>query len=280
MSIDLHAHSTASDGTDTPAQLVRQARAAGLTALALTDHDTTAGWDEAMDEARAQGLLLVPGVELSCRVRGLSVHVLGYLHDPTHPGLAGRLAEIRVDRENRARRMVGLLAIDFPITWEDVLAHVQPGAVIGRPHIADALVTLGVVPTRDDAFSGLLAQRSRYNLPHDSLPASEAVRLVREAGGVPVLAHPLAPRRGRALSERAITRMAAAGLAGLEVDHPEHGPSERRRVGDLARSLGLLSTGASDYHGSGKPQRLGQCTTAPEVLEKILAAGKGTAAVR
>ncbi len=280
MRIDLHTHSTASDGTDSPAEVVAVARAAGLDVVALTDHDTTSGWAEATEAARATGVVLIPGVELSCQWQGIGVHLLSYLHDPDHPGLLAELSRTRTDRVTRARRMVRRIAADYPLTWQDVVAATPEGATVGRPHIADALVARGHVGDRDEAFATLLHSRAAYYVRHYSPDPIAAVALVRDAGGVPVMAHPRAARRGRVVPEEVIAAMAGAGLAGLEVDHRDHLPGEREQLRDLARRLGLFVTGASDYHGSGKVNRIGENLSTPETLERIEQAGRGTATVR
>jgi 3',5'-nucleoside bisphosphate phosphatase len=270
--IDLHAHSSASDGTDSPAGLVAEAARAGLDVVALTDHDTFAGWDEALAAADVAGIRVLPGVEMSCALDGISLHVLGYLPDPTHQPLVEELARTRDDRIPRAREIVRRLAADgYPVTWEGVLAQVGSDGTVGRPHVADALVTAGVVASRDEAFAGLLHDRSRYYVRHYAADPLRAIRLVREAGGVSVFAHPAASSRGRTVPDDAIEAMANAGLVGLEVDHPDHDAAARTHLRGLAAEVGLLATGSSDYHGAGKAARLGQETTTPEVYEALLA---------
>ena len=270
---DLHAHSNASDGTDSPADLVRAASAAGLAVVALTDHDTTRGWAAAEAElATIDGLRLVRGAEISCVWDGISLHLLAYLFDPAHEPLAEEMAMALDDRVPRAKAIVAKLAdAGYPITWELVLAQLQDGATVGRPHIADTLVALEVVPDRSAAFDTLLHDGSDFFVGHYYVDAVRAVQLVREAGGVPVFAHPAAAKRGVTVGEDAISAMAAAGLGGLEVDHRDNPPEARTRLRALAGELGLLVTGASDYHGSGKENQLGENTTAPEVLDEILA---------
>lgn len=270
MVIDLHTHSHRSDGTDSPAQLVAAGAAAGLDVMALCDHDTTSGWEEAA-AALPPGLALVRGIEISCTVGGISVHLLAYLPDLAHAGLAEQLRLVREGRLPRLQRMVARMAADaIPVTWEQVEAGLTDGATAGRPHIADALVHAGVVPHRDDAFSGILASSGPYYEPHYAIPAVNAVRLVRAAGGVPVVAHPAASDRGRTVSAETLRELAASGLAGLEVDHRDNPPAAREWLRALADELGLFVTGASDYHGSGKRNRLGENTTSPDVLQAIL----------
>ncbi|HET6966833.1 MAG TPA: PHP domain-containing protein [Ornithinibacter sp.] len=281
LAIDLHTHSTASDGTETPAVVIAQAVAAGLDVVALTDHDTTLGWAEAGATARGLGIVLVPGIEVSCSRRWQSIHLLAYLPDPRHPALVGELARARSSRDTRLDRMVAKMAADgIPVTLEAVRAEVEQGATAGRPHIADALVTAGVVAHRDEAFARWLGNDSPYYVAHYAPDPVHAVGVVRAAGGVPVIAHPWSGTRGRVVSDALVEEMAAAGLAGIEVHHRDHDADAVRHLGELARSLDLLATGSSDYHGEGKLNRLGEHTTAPEVLEAIESLATGTAAVR
>ena len=269
MRIDLHAHSTASDGTQSPAEVVAAARDAGLDVVALTDHDTTSGWDEAQRAARELGVGLVRGTEVSARSRGTSIHLLSYLQDPTHPALADELARVRDARVSRARQMVARIGKDLPVTWEDVLEQATGDVVVGRPHIADALVARGLVADRDEAFARLLRADGRYHVPHYAPDGVTAVRAIRAAGGVPVFAHPGADARGRIVPDAVFDELAAAGLAGVEVHHRDHGPHQVERLGAIARRLGLLVTGSSDYHGDGKANRLGENLTDPAVLAAI-----------
>ena len=279
MIIDLHTHSTASDGTETPAELVRSAAAAGLEVVALTDHDTTRGWAEAA-EAAPSGLTLLPGAEISCVHDGVSLHLLAYLFDPGHVELAEEMAAALDDRVPRAKAIVAKLADGgYPITWEALLEQVPDGATVGRPHIADTLVALGVVTDRTEAFDTLLHDGSEFFVGHYYVDALRAIGLVREAGGVPVFAHPAAVKRGTTVTDDGIRAMAAAGLAGLEVDHRDNPPEARSHLRGIAADLGLLVTGASDYHGTGKPNRLGENTTDPAVLEQLLASATGAAVV-
>jgi predicted metal-dependent phosphoesterase TrpH len=278
--IDLHTHSTASDGTQSPAEVVSSAADAGLDVLALTDHDTTAGWDEAADAAKQIGIALVRGMEISCQHENISIHLLCYLQDPAAPGLLKEVNRSRESRETRAQRIVDLLACDLPLHWDDVLEQTTPGATIGRPHIADALVAKGIVPSRDVAFADYLYAGSPYYASHYAPDPVRAVRLVREAGGVAVMAHPFASQRGRVVEDAVIEAMAAAGLAGLEVHHRDHDGAEIRHGLDLAASLGLMVTGSSDYHGVGKSNQLGENTTDPVVLEQIEALATGLDVLR
>ncbi|MDD1476970.1 PHP domain-containing protein [Arthrobacter sp. H16F315] len=281
MRIDLHAHSNVSDGTQAPAAVMASAAEAGLDVVALTDHDSTGGWAEAGAAALAYGVALVPGMEISCRTpEGISVHLLCYLHDPAHAGLLEEITKAKDARFTRAERMVSLLAEDYPLSWDDVIHHVAPGATMGRPHIADALVAAGVVADRTEAFESILTSRSRYFVQHYAPDPAAAVELVRDAGGVPVFAHPVASARGRIVGERVYREMIDAGLAGLEIDHRDNPEEGRAFLRKLADRHGLLVTGSSDYHGSGKPNRLGENLTAPEVLARIEEQGTGTPVVR
>lgn len=269
MRIDLHTHSSASDGTQSPAQVVGSGAEAGLDVLALTDHDTTSGWAEAAAAARHHGIGLVRGIEISCQHEGISIHLLGYLQDPSAPALLAELERSRTSRQGRARRIVELLSRDVPLRWDDVAAQIHPGATIGRPHIADAMVAKGIVASRGAAFATYLAGGSPYYVSHYAPDPVAAVRLVRQAGGVAVMAHPFASVRGRVVSDEVIAAMAAAGMAGLEVHHRDHRPDQVRHGLDLAGALGLFVTGSSDYHGAGKANQLAENCTDPAVLEQI-----------
>ncbi|MEV4683428.1 PHP domain-containing protein [Streptomyces kurssanovii] len=269
MRIDLHTHSTASDGTDTPAELVRNAAAAGLDVVALTDHDTTRGHAEAAAAVPA-GVTLVTGAELSCRLDGIGLHMLAYLFDPEEPDLLRERELVRDDRVPRARAMVGKLQdLGVPVEWEQV-ARIAGDGSVGRPHIAEALVELGVVPSVSDAFTPQwLADGGRAYVEKHELDPFTAIRLVKAAGGVTVFAHPLAVKRGRVVPEAAVAELAACGLDGIEVDHMDHDEETRARLRGLAQDLGLLTTGSSDYHGSRKTCRLGEYTTDPEIYGEI-----------
>ncbi|MER8094641.1 PHP domain-containing protein [Streptomyces goshikiensis] len=272
MRIDLHAHSTASDGTDSPAELVRNAAAAGLDVVALTDHDTVGGYAEAIAalDGIPAGLTLVTGAELSCRLDGIGLHMLAYLFDPDEPELARERELVRDDRVPRARAMVAKLRdLGVDITWERV-ARIAGDGSVGRPHIATALVELGVVRTVSDAFTpAWLADGGRAYAEKHELDPFDAIRLVKAAGGVTVFAHPAAVKRGRCVPEAALGALAAAGLDGIEVDHMDHDTDARARLRGLAGDLGLLTTGSSDYHGSRKTCRLGEYTTDPEIYGEI-----------
>ncbi|MFI1679582.1 PHP domain-containing protein [Streptomyces sp. NPDC020607] len=272
MRIDLHTHSTASDGTDTPAELVRNAAAAGLDVVALTDHDTTRGYAEAKKALSelSTGLTLVTGAELSFKLNGMGLHMLAYLFDPEEPELARECELVRDDRVPRAKAMIEKLqGLGVPVTWEQV-ARIAGDGSVGRPHIAEALVDLGVVPTVSDAFTAeWLADGGRAFADKHELDPFDAIRLVKAAGGVTVLAHPGAIKRGKIVPESVMADLAAAGLDGIEVDHMDHTPETRTRLRALAGDLGLLVTGSSDYHGSRKTCVLGEFTTDPEIYGEI-----------
>ena len=273
--IDLHTHSSVSDGTETPAQLIRAARVAGLGTVALTDHDSTAGWAEATQATLGTGLTLIPGMEFSTRISFASVHLLAYLFDPTDAALVAETARIRQARLVRAEQMVDRIGEDYALSWDDVLAQSTDGGTIGRPHIADALVARGHALTRSEAFAGILHWKAGYYQPHYAPDPLTAVKMVRAAGGVPVVAHPATRSVADVVPEERLARLADAGLFGLELDHRENKPDAVAKLRELAAKYGLEITGSSDYHGEGKPNRLGENTTAPEVLEKIIEQATG-----
>lgn len=268
--IDLHTHSSVSDGTESPAELIRSAAGAGLGTVALTDHDSTGGWTDAAATASEVGLTFIPGMELSTRYGWKSVHMLAYLFDPADEPLTAELQRIRDARLSRAETMVAKLGADYDLSWDDVLQHTAPGATVGRPHIADALVARGVVPDRSAAFETLLHPRGGYYEPIYAPTPLDGVRLIRAAGGVPVLAHPATRGRDGIIQDVYLQRLVDSGLAGLELDHRENTEDGKAALRQLAERYGLILTGSSDYHGDGKPNRLGENTTSPESLERIL----------
>ena len=278
MLIDLHTHSTASDGTTPPEVLVQEACTAGLDVVAITDHDTTAGWAAAA-QALPPGLSLVRGAEISCVRDGISLHLLAYLFDPEDAALAATLQEMRVSRVGRAERMAKLLEADGTgVTW----ARVQElaGGTVGRPHVAQALVEQGHVATVNDAFTPeWIGTDGRYYVAKMELEVCDAVRLVVAAGGVPVFAHPSASKRGPTVGDDVIVEMAGAGLAGLEVDHVDHDEDATAHLRGLAGELGLLATGSSDFHGTNKTVQLAAHTTAPEQYERLVGAARSTTQV-
>ena len=268
--IDLHTHSTVSDGTDHPAALVEAAHRAGVDVLAITDHDTTGGWAEAA-AALPPGMRLVRGAEFSCvsptgrDERPVSVHLLGYLFDPEHPAIVAEQARLRDERVQRLERITERMAADgYPVDVESVFALGPEGTSAGRPHLARGRVAAGVVDSVDEAFASLLHNGSPYYVPRADTPVEHAIGMVAAAGGVTVFAHPLARRRGRVVEPSVIVDLAAIGLAGVEVDHPNHDPDDRALLRDLAAEHGLVATGSSDYHGTNKTTPIAAETTAVE----------------
>ena len=274
MRIDLHTHSTRSDGTDAPGDLVRAAAAAGLDVVALTDHDNADGWEEAAEAATAAGIVLVPGMEVSCKHRGQGVHLLAYWPDPRHPDLVRLLDEVVRGRSDRMPRMVERLRdLGHEITVDDVLAQAAGATSVGRPHIADALVAKGIVADRDEAFERFLRTGGPAYVDRPAAPLEEAIRVVAEAGGVTVVAHPWGRESAGVMQADDLALLQAAGLTGIEVDHQDHSPEQRAALRDLARELGLVVTGSSDYHGTGKVDHdLGCHTTDPAEYERLRAA--------
>jgi predicted metal-dependent phosphoesterase TrpH len=286
MRADLHVHSSASDGTDPPAEVMRRAALAGLDVVALTDHDTVAGHAEARAAAGPlyPPLALLPGMELSCRLDGRSLHMLAYVFDPDQPDLAAELTRIRDDRVLRARAMVDRLAgLGVDVSWEQVAA-IAGQAVVGRPHIARAMADSGAIATPREAFTrDWIADGGRAYVGRYALDPVRAIGLVREAGGVTVLAHPRAGSEGgreggRGVTNEQITGLAAVGLAGLEVFHPDQSDAERARLIALAHDLGLAATGGSDDHGSLTGYRLGCETTSEEAYQDLLSRVPGNPA--
>jgi len=266
--IDLHTHSVVSDGTQTPTELVHAARDAGLDVLALTDHDTAAGWDEAAEAAEDAGLELVRGMEISTQHHGQGVHLLAYLPDPTHAGLRAELDRIVGGRGARAPAMIAALnKIDIAITLEDIVADVP-----GRPHVADALVRRKVVQTRDEAFEKYLNPGRPAYVDRYAVSLTAMIGIIAEAGGVTVIAHPWGRGRKGALPASELAQLASAGLAGIEVDHQDHkDPDVRDELRAIAHDLDLVATGSSDHHGLGKSNHGLGCNTTPvEQYERLL----------
>jgi hypothetical protein len=258
-----------SDGTTTPADNAARASAAGLHGLAFTDHDTTAGWDEARAACRREGLEFVPGVELSTELAGRGVHLLGYWADPEHPGLAAELQRLRRARAVRATRILrrlGDLGVELP---ERRVHEHAAGAPIGRPHIAAALVDAGVVDDLQAAFDQFLADGAPAYVPKHAVAPADGVRLIRAAGGAAVLAHPGVSGRDAPVDEGLVDELVAVGLAGIEVDHPGHEPDTATRWRAVAAERGLVATGGSDYHGTHKTVTIGEASTPRPALERL-----------
>jgi predicted metal-dependent phosphoesterase TrpH len=268
--IDLHTHTTASDGTDTPFVLVKKALAAGLTTLGITDHDSTAGWNEAVSALQPQ-IQLALGAEVSCLTTdGISVHMLGLLFDGENAKMQEMLSDSRDTRLPRMRKMVALLQADgFDISLDDVFEAAPGQATIGRPHLADALVAKKIVASRDEAFKDLLHNESKYYVTHAAPTPADAISTIKSAGGVAVIAHPFASRRGQILTAETFQELVAAGLDGIEVHHRDQNESEQSVLISIARELKLVITGASDYHGTGKLNSLAENTTHPAEWEAL-----------
>jgi len=268
--IDLHTHSNFSDGTDSPAELINKALAAGVTTIALTDHDSIAGIEIAQSALRS-GIALVPGAEISCQTDdGISVHMLGLLFDLTDSELLATMEKTRENRHGRMQRIIERInEAGIEISMQDVLAELSDGATLGRPHLADALIKKGVVKSRDEAFAEMLHNKSKYYVAHYSPKPVEAIKLIKAAGGVSVIAHPMASHRGRTISVETFGDLIDAGLDGIEVDHRDHSPDEKSALIKLANENNLIMTGASDYHGNGKLNQLGEFTTNSAQWERL-----------
>lgn len=275
MRIDLHTHSNRSDGTDTPAELIRSAaEVARLDVVALTDHDATTGWDEAQAEADRVGIRLVKGIEISTVFRGESVHLLGYEFDPHDTALVDELARVLGGRDARLPLMLERLAEHgIDITIDDVVAQSGDAAASGRPHVADAMVAKGYITHRDEAFDGWLNTGGKAYVDRYSAPLETAIELVTAAGGRTVIAHPWSRGSRHVIDREALTGLNAAGLDGIEVDHNDHDQQARAELRAIAVDLDLVMTGSSDYHGTGKTEafRLGANLTAPDQLDRLLA---------
>ena len=270
MKIDLHTHSTYSDGTDKPSELINKALAAGISIIGLTDHDSVSGWQEATKALRS-GISLVPGAEISCQTTdGISVHILGLLFDANNTELMNTLEKTRENRQGRREEIIARInEAGIDITMNDVLEQLSDGATLGRPHLADALVKKGVVTSRDEAFTQMLHNNSKYYVSHYSPTPEAAIALIKAAGGVSVIAHPMASHRGRTISLETFGSLIDSGLDGIEVDHRDHSPDEKKQLISLASESNLVMTGASDYHGNGKLNSLGEYTTNPDQWERL-----------
>jgi predicted metal-dependent phosphoesterase TrpH len=273
---DLHLHSNHSDGTEAPAEVMRQAHAYGVRTAALTDHDRTTGWDEAAAAAAGLGMTFIPGMELSAKHEWRSVHVLGYLFDPTDPALVAETERIRGDRIGRAERIVRSIGRDYDLLWDDVLAQTTADATVGRPHIADALIARGIVRDRTEAFDGILHPREGYYEPHYAPDPLTAVRLITEAGGVAIIAHPATSGRDRMMPVPFVEQLIAAGLGGFEIEHRENTASGKRVLREIAQKHDLIVTGSSDYHGAGKPNRPGENTTSDAMVARLIDRATGS----
>lgn len=273
--IDLHTHSNASDGTDAPVELIDKAINRKLNVIALTDHDTTRGWDEAIaavqNHPSNSSIQLVLGSEISCQdENGISIHMLGLLFDPNYEPLREELEKTRENRVSRMEKIVARLnEAGIEITLEEVYAQKKDDATLGRPHLADALIARGHVASREEAFAALLHNKSKFYINHYSPSPVQAIKLIKDAGGVAVIAHPLASQRGRTISLELFDELIAAGLDGVEVDHRDHSENEKGELLRLAIERDLIVTGSSDYHGTGKLNQLAEFTTHPQQWEAL-----------
>ncbi len=268
--IDLHTHTNKSDGTDSPRQLINKAISLGMSVIGVTDHDTTSGWAEATESLRGT-LSLALGSEISCLTEdGMSVHMLGLLFDGEHAAMQVMLEETRDGRLPRMRKMIEKMRhAGIDISMEDVYKALPNGATLGRPHLADALVNKGIIESRDEAFQGMLNNDSEFYVSHAAPTPEDAIRMIRSAGGVAVIAHPFASLRGKTLGVSNFKSLVDAGLNGIEVDHRDQNPDERAMLRGVAQDLDLVITGASDYHGNGKLNSLGEYGTSPDQWERL-----------
>lgn len=274
MRIDLHTHSTVSDGTDTPSELVVHAADAGLDVVALCDHDTFDGLAEAVAAGQRSGVEVLRGIEFSAQYQGSSVHLLGYGCRTDDAALQAELARIRRGRSGRIPAMLANLErAGMPVPRSVLDRHVGASPSVGRPHLADAMVELGYVADRREAFDHWLADDKPIFVYRYATELGAGLDLVRDAGGVAVLAHPWGRISHDLLPPELLAELAASGrLDGVEVDHQDHDDATRAALRSLALRLGLLTTGSSDYHGSGKQDHdLGCNTTDPAVLDEIRA---------
>ena len=276
MLIDLHTHSTSSDGTDSPTELVNKAISKKIDVLALTDHDTTRGWDEArhslLSHSSQTSMQLVQGAEISCQdAEGISIHMLGYMFDTEFQPLLQVLERTRENRVSRMERIIARLnEAGIEISLEDVHAQRKGDATLGRPHLADALVARGHVASRDEAFAALLHNKSKFYINHYSPSPTEVIRLIKSAGGVAVIAHPLASQRGRTIKIDLMEQLVEAGLDGIEIYHRDHSDDEKVQLLQIAKENDLIVTGSSDYHGTGKQNQLAEFTTHPQQWGALL----------
>ncbi|TRZ71979.1 MAG: PHP domain-containing protein [Streptomycetaceae bacterium] len=279
--IDLHTHTNRSDGTDSPRELINKAISLGMSVIGVTDHDTTSGWAEATESLRGT-LGLALGSEISCLTEdGISVHMLGLLFDGGHTEMQIMLEETRDGRLPRMRKMIEKMRqTGIDIAMEDVYEALPEGATLGRPHLADALVNKGIIKSRDEAFQGMLNNDSQFYVSHAAPTPEVAIGIIRSAGGVAVIAHPFASLRGKILQTSDFKSLVDAGLNGIEVDHRDQNPDERAMLREIALDLDLVITGASDYHGSGKLNSLGEYGTSPDQWERLEAQSNSRRVVR
>lgn len=266
--IDAHVHSWCSDGTQSPAEVMKQARTAGLSAIALTDHDTVAGWEEAAECVTTENVALIRGMEVTTSYEGRPVHILAYLFDPEHEVVREHAQRLHTSRRQRLEEMVENIARDYPISLDDVLEQAS-GEVLGRPHIADALIARGVVKNRDEAFADILSSHGTYYVRQKAPDTCEVIEWIGKAGGKAVFAHPYLVSHDMERLTGYVRDFAEAGLFGVEVDHRDNPDGVRPVLREIAQNVGVEIFGASDYHGAGKPNLLGEYVTAPDVIARL-----------
>ena len=277
--IDLHTHTTASDGTDKPFEMLENAKKAGLTVVAMTDHDSVEGWREVRSKRDQipSGLTIVPGAEVSTRTQlGMSVHIVGLLFDAKNAKLAKLLSDTRDDRIPRMEKMIEKLkAAGYQVTMEDVEEVKPVGATLGRPHLADALIKNGIVASRDEAFAELLHNNSQFYVSHWAPSPVEAIKAIAAAGGVSILAHPFAEKRGAVLTFGEVTELAAAGLNGIERNKRDQDEAAHSKIDQLSSEHNLIKVGSSDYHGSARANQLGEEQTPLDLWENLASKASG-----
>ena len=277
--IDLHTHTTASDGTDKPFEMLENAKKAGLTVVAMTDHDSIEGWREVRSKRDQipSGLTIVPGAEVSTRTQlGMSVHIVGLLFDAKNAQLAKLLSDTRDDRIPRMEKMIEKLQVaGYQVTMQDVEEVKPVGATLGRPHLADALIKNGIVASRDEAFAELLHNNSQFYVSHWAPSPVEAIQAIAAAGGVSILAHPFAEKRGAVLTFGEVTELAAAGLNGIERNKRDQDEAAHSKIDQLSSEHNLIKVGSSDYHGSARANQLGEEQTPLDLWENLASKASG-----
>lgn len=267
---DFHIHTTASDGRQTPAAILRQAANAGLTHIAITDHDTVDGLISLQGSNEDyNGLALIPGIEFSTDLPDCEVHILGYDIDINNDALREQLTILKDNRAKRVGRMADkLCSLGYQISEQEILRHAKQATSVGRPHVAKALVEKGYFATVGEVFDALLSHDKPGYVPHYKLTPFQVISLIRAAGGVPILAHP-----GLIGNEEEVEKLILGGIAGLEVYHPEHAPGDVERYRLIVKERSLMATGGSDYHAiPGRfPEKLGVFCPPPEVAAAFLA---------
>jgi predicted metal-dependent phosphoesterase TrpH len=269
--IDLHTHSNASDGTDSPAVLLAKAKTNNLSVVALTDHDTDQGWEEA-EKYLPNNLQLVLGAEFSASDnRGKSVHIVGLMFDNSNSTIQEIFTKVKESRFGRAEQIVKRMEESgIPISFEELLDIAPPETTIGRPHIADLLVKKGIAKNRDEVFSNLLGNDSPFYIAHWAPSTKEVISAISNAGGVSILAHPRSTWKEFSLYQDNITNIVNEGLDGIEVAHRDHSEAAKAEVLATALEYDLVQVGSSDYHGNGKLNRLAENSTNPEQWYRLV----------